>query len=1019
MPFPRTLTSAEKTLIRTGDYRASTNLAYCPQAEIFHARVATSIASGVFAEVEFDTVTVGAFGDILPGMTVYIGNSSDIRFATLITRVRKAADSNTLFIGESAAVIQDGDHISVVNDYWLWEKLGRISGGSVLVDWETTFKKPAPLIGNLQSAYIDPRPSGDATLTFSPTGYPMAQDATTTLTWLWDVDDGTITVGTTTTQQITATFPQGQRWVRVTVTDSNGNTNFRVLWVNVGLSYTLQNIENPPISGNLEDGWNCSLNVWDAQSYEPLRSLPEQTLCVIYTSEVFGDGSTSPIVTNIDFIGRTRGESSHTIGDEQWSTIQTGSLELEGFGAQLNRLSSPQLTVTHSTSPTAWGSINRPTIPRLIGGHLCAYFNTLSTLCSLHFDIPFTYRATTTNADATVTVADTSVLVEGMSVTGTGIPGGTTISSITNKTTFELSANATASATNTLVFTPENSDNRFISSSLTVTETSAGTALDKVARWINAGLDYAQSGEIEIRRHAFYRDTTDRGDLATVIDINQTTNGDLIEYTLGIDYPDMIGRAFGGSEVFSTSLNQTQYLTGSAPPVARGNGEGQATEDGQILTADATLSANITELNVRIAALYADSQPKDRMDILLYDAWRGVLSPSRSRWITLTLAASNNLMGRVYTSSTRWICTTVNYNAILETGEMGTRATLIKEPALGSAQVASAIAPAVMEPALPDLPAINPYPAMELAGSINYPVDEPDLEDIQPIDPFSQSYGDEEVGGNYPPPGCRNYNILLNDSTGITTPALTNAATITVRSSGYGQVSAGSWSDTEDLAAGDGGFDPVVTSVDLAIYSAGVGWTRQFNAGGFGFSETRIVHTFASPATFTRVRARITTVTSDTTFHVRDSSGEIASTTVGVKTNEWVSLTGVFTDDELRLDLANTTPGDFTMTFHELEIFGLGTAPAEFAGAVSTGATEADSYYYFLTSNVNEGFPYTGFGLTFDGNEPNTIPPYNTNHIYNTTITGDGTTVVVKFSDTDYSDNVAVPLKVRMCGSGL
>lgn len=56
----------------------------------------------------------------------------------------------------------------------------------------------------------------------------------------------------------------------------------------------------------------------------------------------------------------------------------------------------------------------------------------------------FTFQATTTNGSANVTNADTTGLVAGMSITGTGIPANTTILSVTNTTTFVLSANATA-----------------------------------------------------------------------------------------------------------------------------------------------------------------------------------------------------------------------------------------------------------------------------------------------------------------------------------------------------------------------------------------------------------------------------------------------------------------------------------------------------------------------------------------------------------------------------------------------
>ena len=55
----------------------------------------------------------------------------------------------------------------------------------------------------------------------------------------------------------------------------------------------------------------------------------------------------------------------------------------------------------------------------------------------------------TTDSDATVTMDSTANIVAGMNVTGTGIPSNTTVSSITNATTFELSQNATATNSNT------------------------------------------------------------------------------------------------------------------------------------------------------------------------------------------------------------------------------------------------------------------------------------------------------------------------------------------------------------------------------------------------------------------------------------------------------------------------------------------------------------------------------------------------------------------------------------------
>lgn len=65
-----------------------------------------------------------------------------------------------------------------------------------------------------------------------------------------------------------------------------------------------------------------------------------------------------------------------------------------------------------------------------------------------------TLNGTTTTGDATVTgLTWTGSLSTGMLVTGTGITAGTTILSITDLNTIELSANATASGTVALSFT--------------------------------------------------------------------------------------------------------------------------------------------------------------------------------------------------------------------------------------------------------------------------------------------------------------------------------------------------------------------------------------------------------------------------------------------------------------------------------------------------------------------------------------------------------------------------------------
>ncbi|MEO5916325.1 MAG: autotransporter-associated beta strand repeat-containing protein [Luteolibacter sp.] len=68
-----------------------------------------------------------------------------------------------------------------------------------------------------------------------------------------------------------------------------------------------------------------------------------------------------------------------------------------------------------------------------------------------------TQAGATTTASTTATVVSTAGLYTGMAVTGTGVPGGTTLAAIGNATTITLSAAATATGTPNLTFASNNS----------------------------------------------------------------------------------------------------------------------------------------------------------------------------------------------------------------------------------------------------------------------------------------------------------------------------------------------------------------------------------------------------------------------------------------------------------------------------------------------------------------------------------------------------------------------------------
>lgn len=116
---------------------------------------------------------------------------------------------------------------------------------------------------------------------------------------------------------------------------------------------------------------------------------------------------------------------------------------------------------------------------------------------------------TTVNASPTVTTTDTFThyLIPGMLVSGTGISGGTTVSSVDSDTQITLSANATASGTNDLTFKVPANKNVDV---FLVQSTINGTTLMQLgALW---GSDTVRANNLTLRTEGFYT-TTNASDL--------------------------------------------------------------------------------------------------------------------------------------------------------------------------------------------------------------------------------------------------------------------------------------------------------------------------------------------------------------------------------------------------------------------------------------------------------------------------------------------------------------------------
>lgn len=208
---------------------------------IFRATVNQASFTYPISEVTFDNVTVGTYTDITVGMTVVF--SSSIGEADRgRSRIRRPATSDTLYFGRSSIGTHDGEvnldddiYIEVWNDYRIWPKIPTMpvmdgvdleiyKDGEISVGDNTTYPPPIANCGPGFAGTIDPV-TKVVTVNFDATdSLPIADGATIT-GYQWFMYDGTITVGTSTDAEITATFPAGFRWIALTVVDSNAKSH--------------------------------------------------------------------------------------------------------------------------------------------------------------------------------------------------------------------------------------------------------------------------------------------------------------------------------------------------------------------------------------------------------------------------------------------------------------------------------------------------------------------------------------------------------------------------------------------------------------------------------------------------------------------------------------------------------------------------------------------------------------------------------------------------------------------------
>lgn len=206
---------------------------------------------------EFDAKnTSGDYSDVQPHMTIDLGTSPGARDLgsnrIRPTVVSPAAEVRIAEIAPSLFPLADNLYFTIVEEYRPWARLPRGVGASIngatytnsitmYIDYDRGYTEsneifePKANITRSSSLAYAPKPAGwvDGYRTASPQTYrtvTLSSAFSFTFTTggsisgrLWDVGDGTITVGSTAHENITVRFPVGFRYITLRVVDNTGS----------------------------------------------------------------------------------------------------------------------------------------------------------------------------------------------------------------------------------------------------------------------------------------------------------------------------------------------------------------------------------------------------------------------------------------------------------------------------------------------------------------------------------------------------------------------------------------------------------------------------------------------------------------------------------------------------------------------------------------------------------------------------------------------------------------------------
>lgn len=361
----RALTPYEQTMMRSDGQAIRVRGLFVPQPTVFACQLSGSplgyTDDGAVNYLPYTTPTSGSYGNIVSGMTVYVGSGSGA--SDLGSCRARSADSKRIKVARNTDIpFYPGCYLTVVDDFSFWERLPTLLLSSINMDDDV--------------AYVDQNYNFDPVPVFGPdravpTSGPIAisgsgsycYDSTITA-YSWACTSGIISGSGA---SIVFSPAHGYNRLTLTVTAANGKsfTGHRTIMGYQDSDLIPLNINS--MSGDASNGgWTAEIELWDNAALPQTKDRMKLFLIAddFYSGSPMSFGQI-PEQEKVLMVGWIDGESIKYQSDRSSVVFQ-----LQGAQYWMGQIPGPSGFLEASeTNPTVWTSIKSMDI-----GRFCWHF---------------------------------------------------------------------------------------------------------------------------------------------------------------------------------------------------------------------------------------------------------------------------------------------------------------------------------------------------------------------------------------------------------------------------------------------------------------------------------------------------------------------------------------------------------------------------------------------------------------------------------------------------------------------